>query len=133
MIELTIPERRKALTAALRSGKYPQGRTHLCKTTCDGVVVFCCLGVASEVAIANGLDVLKIIKPNRWSDEHKEYTSYDGNVSSLPDSVMDFYGFDTSVGGFGGGSLAQLNDYVGYSFEDIADLIDSNPKGLFIN
>jgi hypothetical protein len=49
------PEKKALWVAALRSGEYPQGRDHLATKRGDGTFAFCCLGVACEVAIKNGL------------------------------------------------------------------------------
>jgi hypothetical protein len=49
------PEKKALWVAALRSGEYEQGKNHLAVRQADGTFAFCCLGVACEVAIKNGL------------------------------------------------------------------------------
>lgn len=110
--------------AALRSGDYPQSRGHL-----KDDVGFCCLGVACEVAIANGeeLDV----------EQHGTHLSYyDGAAYVLPDKVRRWLGLRDDEGTFRPpvedryNALTELND-AGWSFNMIADFIESDPEGLF--
>ncbi len=95
---------------ALRSGKYQQ---------CPGVLCdghrYCCLGVLCEVFNeATGTPVATARR------------------RLLPRRVADWCGLRTTDGGFGDEeTLAGLND-TGKSFEHIADIIESNPPGLFV-
>jgi hypothetical protein len=115
---------------ALRSGKYKQtkGRlkdVHSFDTTSDTFDItsdkkfigHCCLGVACEVAIEQG-----VIK----SFVHKNGT--------LPIKVKDWLGLSTNEGRFehngDSKSLTNLNDS-GVSFEKIVKIISKSPKGLF--
>lgn len=79
-------ERVALLVAALRSGKYKQGREYL--GLIGNNVTHCCLGVACEVAIENGLGI-----PTTRIDG---YVMFDGAESVLPASVRDWYGFDSA-------------------------------------
>lgn len=132
-------ERMKLWTAALRSGEYPQAKGYL--KTDEG---FCCLGVACEVAIKNGLDI-------ETNDDNLGYktTSYGGSEyfenSTLPREVMEWYGIDKinpsvvyeitedEVDDDGilllegrpfSTEISELNDTLGFDFNQLADLID---------
>lgn len=54
---------------------------------------FCCLGIACEVAIANGLEVNRT-KIEGAGCDNKIIHQYDGNADHLPPSVAAWYGFD---------------------------------------
>jgi hypothetical protein len=101
---------------ALRSGKYEQGRNYLAK---DGQ--YCCLGVACEVSIANGLNLRVILQAGGTK-------AYDSSDTTLPLSVVHWLGVDksspsvTMEHGYSR-ELAQLND-AGETFQVIADLIE---------
>ena len=118
---LTLDEmkaNRKLWVDALRSGKYLQARGTLMRRG----VGYCCLGVACRVF---GL-----------SDD--EISKYD-NVTHLP-QVKKWLGLPLDSEGNNGGyykdgwyySLADENDY-NKTFEQIADIIESEPRGLFVN
>ena len=94
---------------ALESGEYKQATGVLFDG--DG---YCCLGVACHIAGAS-------IQAPR-----------DGNLSRYL-GVRDFLGLSDDVGSFENwtGSLTSLND-AGKSFAEIAALIRSQPKGLFV-
>jgi hypothetical protein len=99
--------------AALRSGAYQQGQSFM--RTKDNK--YCCLGVAMDLALANGVVCDNI----DW-----------GKTSVTPKEVNDWFGTERSVGGLNkeiklpdGGvySPSNLNDG-GTSFADIADAIE---------
>lgn len=96
-------------TAALRSGEYKQGRDELLGS--DG---YCCLGVMAKIA-------------GKTDDQ----IYGEGTLRDFPE-VMDFFGLRDHCGEFDGGDLAILNDG-GTTFPEIADIIDSEPEGLFID
>ncbi len=112
---------------ALRSGKYKQTSSHL---SLDGK--FCCLGVACEVAIANGVK----LKVREITECFGQYKTYDRKGSFPPLPVLRWLGFKT---GFKKGrkvrefaqALAVLNDYKGKSFKAIAKVIAEAPEELF--
>lgn len=107
---------------ALRSGEYQQGHSLLRSSENK----MCCLGVACE------------INPNAEfmpgnDDREGGYLIGYGPlmVSLMMDGVMrEWLGMASPDGGFDGGSLALLNDQ-GKTFSDIADVIESEPEGLF--
>jgi hypothetical protein len=107
---------KKKWVAALRSGKYEQGKTAL---SIGGK--YCCLGVLCEVAIENGL-------PIQATKSAGGLTEYDDSVSYLPHSVFDWATLKKGRGCLvdfhvPSGCLSQLNDS-GKSFEEIADMIE---------
>ena len=115
--------RRRHLVEALRSGKYTQGQNALESVSPQRN---CCLGVACRVAMKDGLDL-----PVRADGA---VVRFDGAVGVLPHSVMDWYGFmmrSGDYGGYVGCSLVDDNDRSRLTFEQIADIIESEPAGLF--
>ena len=106
----TYRKRKEALVAALRSGKYEQGKDWLRKGD-----AFCCLGVACDIS---GLA--------KWEGKW-----YMGAMLSLPNEVRRFYGFTEDNGRvFAGPPLTDMNDG-GATFAQIADWIDREPAGMF--
>jgi hypothetical protein len=106
---------------ALRSGEFEQGRSRLRKGD-----QYCCLGVACELYRREHPD-----GPD-WDDVEGEF-AFDGCESMLPDVVRDWLELRTPDGDFGNGdhnTLTYMNDD-GCTFEDIADVIESEPEGLF--
>lgn len=119
--------------AALRSGKFLQGTGNLKKLS-EGVLRYCCLGVACEVAVASGLAV-----------DLTEFTSYgpagrntgtavcyrfDSNGATLPLRVMDWFGFtddDPVIESCEGYTLSAIraNDTKKLPFDLIADLVEA--------
>lgn len=120
----------RLFVAALRSGKYRQTKGNLAEFDLRAKKKkLCCLGVACEVAKANGLNV------EVRRDESNLYY-YNGILTSLPPEVRDFYGFvdvnpalnviGTELESCGRGSLraAVLNDDYNQSFRQLADLFE---------
>lgn len=101
---------------ALRSGEYQQGQHRL--RTEDK---FCCLGVLCDIS---GL--------SEWEErEDSTYISYDSIEVILPDSVMKWAGIATDNDSLHAGTkaLSAYNDS-GYSFEQIADIIEKHWEEL---
>lgn len=101
----------KQWVAALRSGRYEQGRGQL---LLDGK--FCCLGVLCDIS---GL--------GRWQDGH--YMVGDGKYNTLPPvAVTDWAELEIYV------SLSSRNDgisgYLPHTFAQIADLIEERWREL---
>ncbi len=128
---------------ALRSGEYQQTREGLQDKT-----GFCCLGVACDL-------FMKDTGVGSWSAEPNEEGYYDFlypvpedykdisdedhwvDYTELPAIVREWLGVTTSGGVYtkinedDDGCLAGDND-AGKSFKEIADIIASNPEGLFV-
>lgn len=118
---------------ALRSGRYKQAQHRLHKA--DG---FCCLGVACNLFApeSSASSILDEITGS-W------ITAYFGEKAFLPDQLRRSLGLSTPAGDFDGQefvvqgrwthvySLADANDK-GASFDEIAEIIESRPEGLFV-
>jgi hypothetical protein len=111
-----LNENAKKWVAALRSGDFRQGKCAL--LTEEG---YCCLGVACALHIQEGLSPANIV----------------GNKAThLPEAVREWFGLRTKAGQYNTPSdasqtwLVNDNDY-GKSFAEIANIIESEPEGLF--
>jgi hypothetical protein len=80
-------ERVALLVSALRSGEYEQCRSHL---RVDNR--YCCLGVATEVAIKNGLEGLEADREGYIWEHGGLGTAYE--EASMPNPVAEWYGLD---------------------------------------
>ena len=103
--------------AALRSGQYRQTQSWLRRS--DG---YCCLGVACEL--------YRQEVGGFWSNASDFVVNRRSSNSHLPVEVAQWLGLIQQGGMYEGGSLVELNDN-GKSFAEIADIIESKPKGLF--
>jgi hypothetical protein len=112
---------RKRWVEALRSGEYEQGQSFLNKNN-----KFCCLGVLCEI-----VGVEKEYIPTNYLFSYGEEKS----ISACSKEVMDVVGLNDTLGMYNNysASLANLNDGLGKSFDQIADIIESEPDGLFAN
>ena len=101
---------RKKWVEALRSGEYEQGTGQLRNDDC-----YCCLGVAHDL-FGNSSDL-----------------AMPGDSSLKRSSARDALGLSASDGFIGGDltGLIQLNDIAKKTFNEIADIIESNPDGLW--
>lgn len=113
---------------ALRSGEYEQTGHILAEKG-----KFCCLGVACEVAIKDGLDVERFV-------DDDEVTHYDNAISTLPGTVATWLGLDPdqdnvplrainagladSVEDDWDTTATSLNDRYRLTFEQIADAME---------
>lgn len=116
-------ENAQKLVTALRSGDYKQGYGRL-----RGDDKFCCLGVACDIYIKEC--------DEEW-EPHPHFSSNftcQGWHSRLPENIRKWLGFSTAYGDYqyGTQSLAYLND-IGANFQEIANVIESEPEGLFYN
>lgn len=108
---------RKLWVEALRSGRFQQGRERL-KTINNE---FCCLGVACEIS---GLGA--------WTEGGLYAVGeIDRSATILPTAVRDWLGLVNNASNYEDGQLTVHND-AGASFAEIADLIDSDPRGLVL-
>ena len=111
---------------ALRSGKYVQGTGGLAiQPDPREPAQFCCLGVACEVAIEDGLNLRKVHKTGPLYFEYGE----GGMGGFLPAEVKAWIGADGDSPCVNYGDdmepLTMLNDVVGLGFNEIADLIEA--------
>jgi hypothetical protein len=86
-------ERLRLLTAALRSGEYQQGQGRLVTIDPSGVYQYCCLGVACEVAAANGLDLDVTVHSSIRVPYLPYKVTYNNETTQLPGAVRAWYGF----------------------------------------
>ena len=145
-------ERMRRFVAALRSGQFPQatGALQRMEYDDDDAGGFCCLGVACEVAIADGLQLSKEALPDPARPVHssKLYMHYGEEMSLLPDVVQQWYGLiddnpdlnvPTETGDEAGNEAfqerwqedphvrfvaAELNDDYGFALAQIADCFE---------
>lgn len=126
----TLNKNAKLWVAALRSGKYNQGRGRLLSYV-NEVPLFCPLGVGCDVfRIKTGGGIWKA---DRYSSVKDTFIDRAGkrHVGVLPDSVTVWLGLEKNNGGNIVLAIPELNDNHGYSFSKIASFIESMPKGLF--
>jgi len=149
---MTTAEARELWVKALRSGKYIQGEGRLRDVNFRGEAVFCCLGVACDL-------YAKHTGNGYWDDDGIDgsfsfVTDIDHSDIALPREVANWLGLDTVTGEFrhptdtyyqdeygaehlfhAAGEpcdLTCMNDNHGATFEEIADLIESNPDNLIL-
>ncbi len=108
-----IKENRRKWVEALRSGKYRQAKSRL--RTDKGM---CCLGVLAAVAGC------------RWRKGIEGWEA-SGEPKIAPKRAMEFVGLKHSGAFYDQTGLAEENDK-GTPFSGIADIIESNPPGLFL-
>lgn len=134
----------KKWVAALRSGDWKQGHFRLQR--CNGEDQFCCLGVAVRLYMEE--------HPGALTEERERDRIRAASVGAyvrfalpgggawandLPTPVREWLGLDSSNGAYYtvsrvtvAHSLASDNDQ-GQTFEQIADIIESEPEGLFVD
>lgn len=116
---------------ALRSGEFKQA-TDLLARNVNGELNFCCLGVACETALTNGVEMTVEV------DDFSK--TYDHHGSLLPHAVIEWLGLSDKptvawesvpdeveryMSGYGTHvSLNSLNDRANATFEQIADAIE---------
>lgn len=88
------PERKAEVVAALRSGKYQQGRNYLAKRGSDGIVRYCCLGVMCELAVRAGAVERLPVEDTNASFAYRTPGSDDGNSRVLVEGVISWLGID---------------------------------------
>ena len=122
------PEVKEIWVNALLSGEYQQGHGALRKRD-----EFCCLGVLCDLAVQ-----AKVIAPETMamSDGRRKFFGYEDSDRDLPQEVMEWAGVKDSSGVYEDAkgsdrNLAFDNDK-GKKFPEIAKIIESKPKGLFV-
>lgn len=127
-----LTTRRARLVAALRSNEFKPSRWQLETLVSNDdprIVGNGILGVATRAAMRDGLKIETSIADAS--------TVFDHNSVFLPDSVMDWYGFQTVYAGYVdhhgcGQSLRTDFDRRRLSFVELAEIIESGPHGLFV-
>jgi len=117
---------------ALRSGQYEQGGGALRPTPGQ----FCCLGVACEVAIQNGINLVRV--EDGYKDPDRPGSHYSG---AMPEVVVKWLGLEGDERQAAGDlrmfldpsdaesictELAQFNDVWNLDFNKIAHIIEGN-------
>lgn len=127
---MTKKEIRAEWVRMLRSGEFKQGRGSL-RTNNNK---FCCLGVLCEFAVAQGVIEAPFSVRGRGASAYR----YGFDWQVLPREVQQWVGLQAPQGIFkvpetevGNCSLSARNDR-GATFEEIADLIEAEPAGLFL-
>jgi len=123
------PEQQKAnrdkWIAALRSGEFEQAKEVLfTEPDTDGKQSYCCLGVACVLAIREGRE-----------EGFPAYETAGDWDQELPDSIRKWLGLSSRSGFLldeveGQEHLIGLNDHAGYTFAQIADVIESGKVKL---
>lgn len=116
-------ERIQLLVDELRTTTREQTRNALSRHTRNGGTSYCCLGIACEIAIANGLRIKKSTQFLQGGNIGSGMGIYDDAMGSLPPSVQRWYGFDKPnpyLDEHNTMTAAECNDG-GMSFPDIAD------------
>jgi hypothetical protein len=124
------PTVRRLWTAALRSGRFAQGRDKLVSVDDEaGVTRHCCLGVLCVLAVEAGVEVTTAL---RYVVGRRGFRAFDGEENALPVAVQRWAGLTGSDaadprvrhGEHGQvAALSYLNDR-GVDFDAIADVID---------
>ena len=120
----------KKWVAALRSGKYKQGREVLHNNK-SGKDTYCCLGVLCDLYQQDRRSKKKkmLDVDNRWNN-----VCYDGADTHLPDAVLMWAGMKTKDGSWDElhceTSLVYLNDEKRNNFKTIASVIEKNVENL---
>lgn len=119
----------QSLVARLRSGHVKQIRGRLA----DQFGGRCCLGVACDIGVEYG-----VIAPPQRVAFNTGLLAYGKNcdAGTLPEEVQAFFGFSSRAGAYTDAAgieraLLEDNDGRGLTFPQIADIIESRPKGLF--
>lgn len=117
-------DRVKLLVDALRSGEFKQGVMGLAFQYND-YVKYCCLGVACEVALRNGVKVKKFV-PTMSKIPHfsSAKISYDDEDLFLPRKIVNWYGFESVNPIICDVGSSYANDTLRWDFTRIADAIE---------
>lgn len=121
-------ENMRLVVAALRSGKYPQGRGMLKQVTPDGTALgYCCMGVMCEVAMEHGVAIETALVP---VNDAVSKVTFDGGTAFLRGNVIGWLGVgnngeldrDLVIGKDGNEEItaAFANDQLGWDFLRIA-------------
>ena len=131
---MTTKEVRELWVKTLLSGEYEQGTDYLQK---DGK--FCCLGVLCEIAVKKGVIPEPMLRRDvrefgeGFRDVESLFYGYgEHDNKELPKIVRDWVGLGTGNGAYVDGNCLAHNNDNGYSFKQIAEIIQKEPEGLFV-
>ncbi len=137
MTNKMVPEVKELWLNALRSGEYAQTKGYLCRTeplvnkeTGDTVIPvgYCCLGVLVDLGVKAGVQEAGTPSRDHMGYEDRGYQSDMPEIVVLTTQVAKWaglYGSGTlNKSVEGRSSLVGLNDDLGYTFEQIADVIE---------
>ena len=112
--------------AKLRDGTRVQGRGALRFVDREGTVRQCCLDVLHEVAVEEGVITPPILDVNQYYYLDEDGDRESGTLTSQVVNWAELDSADPSIDaeGVGSSSLSGLNDTEGYTFEEIADVIE---------
>jgi hypothetical protein len=130
---------------ALRSGKYTQGHGCLTGFSGDGALNYCCLGVGYAVMGREPIDRVEIFETTAKPYADKPLFGVENGIEAvyyLPGvEMIEYFGLNSTTGLFklpsdeemkySSDSLAAMNDRR-LSFDQIADMIEYEPAGLFV-
>lgn len=130
----SVKENRKKWVAALRSGEFKQGKNFL--ENLDGSM--CCLGV-----LCNIMGSERTVRTNKAACNTEGLEILYGDKFNMADKhAVEAVGLTNEAGDFTYeakeklklpyASLWQLNDHANLTFKEIADIIESEPEGLFV-
>lgn len=93
-------DRVRKLVRALKTTKKKQGTGKLSRYLSPYQREYCCLGIACEVAMADGLELNRERRTDTYATHKEDVVRYvngnnteDGSASMLPQVVADWYGF----------------------------------------
>lgn len=112
-----LNENARLWVKALRSGEYKQGK-HRLRIGEE----YCCLGVACDLFQKAGGALT--VRSGRF------YT-YNNESMVLPNTVQEWLGLTGRAGQYNKGYELSHDNDTGKSFAEIADIIESEPPGLF--
>lgn len=118
----------KSWVAALRSKKYKQGTGQLRR----GKNKYCCLGVLTELAIKNKIVSEKTVEwdDGGLSDPVRKWVGLGSSMGCYFHSVTDEK-TDLTLDNDGHTKTSYQEKQKSKSFKQIAEIIESKPKGLF--
>lgn len=127
----------KKWVVALRSGEYKQVKNVLCELDEEhNLVGHCCLGVACELYQEDrGVLCNNAVNIRIEQGDNIICNTFEEEYQVLPSCVTEWLGIEEDSGAFRDENkipycLAHLND-AGKTFDQIADVIESEPDGLF--
>jgi hypothetical protein len=124
-------ENRAKWVAALRSGQYQQGKEWL-----QNDAGYCCLGVACDLAVVDGVALRLRVAEGEWGFKGVNDPASSVAERLLPAAVEDWLGLYDSFAttrqdvrdndDFTYSALTEFNDNLEWDFDQIADLIEAD-------